>query len=361
MRWSALIPCALLPVMLNFSRPAVAAPPLTIIEDTLYNADGSPFEGILIINWRAFEAPDSSPVPANSLTVQVRQGKLYVKLVPTTTAPSPAYYSVRYVSSGAVQFTELWSVPPSPAPLRVRDVRVQWPPSTTSSGSPATGQITVDDVAGLRQELDIRPVMGATYSPFRVAVIGASGQLEAAAGDPGDCVRVDGTAGPCGLAASSTGFVDSEVPSGTIDGTNATFTLTATPNPASSLQLFRNGLLLKQGLDYSLSGNVIQFVSTAVPQPGDTLLAHYRKDATATAIYGFVDAETPQGAIDGVNARFTLSSAPNPGGSLQLYRNGLLQRAGVDYTLSGNTVTFLAGALPQPGDTLVAWYRVAGN
>jgi hypothetical protein len=43
-----------------------------------------------------------------------------------------------------------------------------------------------------------------------------------------------------------------------------------------------------------------------------------------------------------------------------LIRNGLLQTAGIDYTLSGNTITFLAGAIPQSTPTpdgLVAWYR----
>jgi len=240
-------------------------------------------------------------------------------------------------------------------------VRVEWPPSTTGTGNPTAGTVTVDEVIGLRQELDIRPVVGATYTPFRVAIIGASGQLEAAAGNPTDCVRVDGTAGPCGSGAPVVGFVDGEVPQGTIDGTNTTFSLASAPNPPSSLHLFRNGLLLKQGLDYTLSDRTIQFTASATPQPGDVLTASYRTDESLTAMFGFVDGETPAGTIDGINTTFTLAAIPNPASSLQLFRNGLLQRPGVDYTLSGATITFAAPSIPQPGDVLLAWYRTSGN
>jgi len=69
--------------------------------------------------------------------------------------------------------------------------------------------------------------------------------------------------------------------------------------------------------------------------------------------------ETPSGTIDGVNATFTLVNTVAPANSLMLYKNGLLQAAGVsnDFTLSGSTITFNAGAIPKSGDTLIATYR----
>ena len=75
---------------------------------------------------------------------------------------------------------------------------------------------------------------------------------------------------------------------------------------------------------------------------------------TAPAAFNYADGETPAGALDGNNAVFTLAHTPNPAASLALYRNGQLDKAGVDFTLNGPTVTFLAGAIPQPGDLLVA-------
>ncbi len=253
-----------------------AQPALTTIQDTLYKADGSPFEGVLRINWRSFEGPDAVNVPTNNLTVKVTAGRLHVRLVPTTTAPIASYYSVRYVASGAVQFTEIWSVPQSATPLRVRDVRIEWPPMTSAVVAELTN-VTIQDVQGLPEALDARPVKGSGYTASRAAVIGATGELEAATGAASDCVRVDGTSAPCSSgAAAAIGFVDSETPLGTVDGANATFTLGAAPNPAASLKLFRNGLLQKQGLDYTLTGNTITFLGNAIPQPGDVLLADYR-------------------------------------------------------------------------------------
>lgn len=69
-----------------------------------------------------------------------------------------------------------------------------------------------------------------------------------------------------------------------------------------------------------------------------------------------VDGETPAGTLNGTNLIFTLAFQP-AASSLHLYRNGLRQKLGLDYTLSGNTITFLVAAVPQPGDTLLADYR----
>jgi len=69
----------------------------------------------------------------------------------------------------------------------------------------------------------------------------------------------------------------------------------------------------------------------------------------------FVDAVTPAGTVDGVNAIFTLPSAPNPSASLELSVNGLTYKAGTDFSLSGATVTFIS--VPTSGSVLVASYR----
>ncbi len=74
----------------------------------------------------------------------------------------------------------------------------------------------------------------------------------------------------------------------------------------------------------------------------------------------FVDAEFPSGAINGSNTTFTLAAAPSPVSGLSIFRNGLLQSPGVDYTLSGSTITFLAGSTPRANDVVTAYYRVPG-
>lgn len=263
-------------VLLSLAGPSPAAPPLTTIQDVLYKADGTPFHGLAIIEWQGFEASDSSNIATHSLTVPILKGYLRVQLVPTTTSANGAYYTVRYNSDGKVQFTEKWSVPPSAEPLRVRAVRVATAPGGTVVPPPATA-VEIADVAGLENELALRPVKATSYQPSRAAVINSDGELEAAGGEPGACVRVDGSAGPCGAgAAGTTEFADAETPSGAVDGLNATFTLSKTPTPASSLLLYRNGVLQKQGLDYTLSGAVATFEAASLPQSGDLLLADRR-------------------------------------------------------------------------------------
>jgi hypothetical protein len=331
-----------------------ATPPLTTISDTLYNADGTTFNGVVIISWPSFEASDTSNVAAQTLSVPINNGVLFVQLVPTTNANTAAVYTVRYVSFGVTQFTETWAVAPSVIPLRVRDVRV--PPGSVTGTAPVVATIiNIADVTGLQNALSVRPSIGTTFGISRSAVIDATGAIDAASGNLSDCLHVDGTAGPC--SSTSITFIDREVPSGTLDGVNAGFTLGNAPNPASSLALFRNGLLLTVGRDYTLAANAVTFLTGAVPQPNDVLGAFYRLTVTIPGV-GFVDQETPTGLINGVNGVFTLSQTPSPTASLEVYRNGLLMSAGLDYTLSGAVVTF-STVVPQASDTLACSYRVA--
>ena len=254
-----------------------AAPPLTTIQDVLYKADGTPFHGTLTISWTSFEVIDRSAIEQQTTTVTVVNGNLQVQLVPTTTATPAAYYTVVYNSDGLVQFQETWAVPSSVQPLRVRDVRIATTLSAGADTIPPTVQES--DIAGLISDLGARPLKGPGYAAGRVAFVNTIGAMETVTGAPTDCVRVDGTSGPCGGAQS--GFVDGDTPAGVVDGANTAFALSAVPNPASSVTVYRNGMLQQSGQDFTLSGNQIQFVTAATPQPGDTLVASYRLSGSA--------------------------------------------------------------------------------
>ncbi len=252
---------------------ALAGPPLTTIQDVLYKADGTRFNGILTIAWTSFQAPDSSQIATQTTTVRVVDGNLYVQLVPTTTSSPAVYYAVTYNSDGRIQFNETWAVPSSTRSLRVRDVRISLSNDTADPPAGDTIPINEANVIGLVDDLEARPLKGPGYAAGRVAVVNASGLLESISGSPADCVRVDGSSGPCGQPAS---FVDGDVPAGIVDGANTVFTLSAAPAPASSLAVYRNGLLQKIGQDYTLTVGTVRFAAGAVPQAGDTLLASYR-------------------------------------------------------------------------------------
>jgi hypothetical protein len=266
---------------------AYAGPPLTTIQDILYKADGTRFNGTLTITWSSFQAADQSAIVTQSTVVKVLDGNLRVQLVPVTTATPPGAYSVVYNSDGRIQFKETWAVPASPQPLRVRDVRLAT--SSGSSGSGGSGSIGADtaisesNVVGLLADLGSRPVKGPGFASGRVVFVDSAGMLESASGAPSDCLRVDGSSGPCGGSGPS--FTDGEALAGIVDGSNATFLVSTVPDPAASLTVYRNGLLQKVGSDFTASGQSIQFVAAAIPQPGDTLLASYRTGGAAGQPY----------------------------------------------------------------------------
>ncbi|MBI3469911.1 MAG: hypothetical protein HY013_00975 [Candidatus Solibacter usitatus] len=328
---------------------AGGVPPLATIQDMLFKADGTRFNGLARIVWTTFSSGGIA-IPQQTRVVRIIDGNLWVQLTPTTNAVPAARYTVTYNSDGKIQFTEFWQVPPSNAPLQLKDVRTGDP----LFGGAAT-QVQESDVIGLVQDLASRPVRGSGFVNSRAAVVSSSGEIESALGASSDCVRVDGTSGACG-GGSAPLFADAETPTGAANGVNAVFTLVNAPNPATSLALYRNGVLQKLLVDFTLSSNLATFYAASTPQTGDILTAYYRTlGGVVTPI--FADQETPLGAVNGVNAAFTLAAAPNPVSSLMVFRNGILKRQGIDYTVGGNSVTFLAGQIPQSGDNLTASYR----
>ncbi len=263
---------------------ALAAPPLTTIQDVLYKADGTRFNGTVTISWSSFQAPDQSAIQTQSTTVKIVEGNLRVQLVPTASTSPEVYYTAKYTSDGRVQFEETWSVPSSSTPLRLRDVRVAAPAGSTAppadtGGSGISVPIPETDVTGLIADLASRPVEGAGFAAGRVAVVDALGLLESATGNASDCMHVDGSSGACGDAAPS--FVDADTLTGIVDGSNTSFILSNTPSPSSSLAIYRNGVKDTAGVDYTANGAAIQFLSVSAPQPGDTLLAAYRMAGSA--------------------------------------------------------------------------------
>jgi hypothetical protein len=257
---------------------AQAQPALTTIQDILYNADGTRFNGTIFISWNAFEAGDTSNIATAQVNLPIVNGVLNVQLVPTTTASAGANYQVTYNSQGQTQFSQVWAVPPSSVPLRVKDVLVSTGSVVGGGGAITSSPVQISDVVGLANALALAPQKGVAYALGRTAVINTSGQIDGASGNPGDCVKVDGSSGPCGGGGGGVlpAFADEEIPSGAINGFNNSFTLAFTPSPSSSLQLHLNGLLMDQGPDYTVSGSAITFVPAALPQAGDLLLASYR-------------------------------------------------------------------------------------
>ena len=69
----------------------------------------------------------------------------------------------------------------------------------------------------------------------------------------------------------------------------------------------------------------------------------------------FSDGETPAGVADGANTTFTLAHTPLAYSKALITCNGVVQKMGADYTLTGATITFVSA--PTPADVLQVWYR----
>lgn len=407
---------------------ALAQSNLTQIQGLITNSNGTPFNGMVVVTWNGFSVPSGTPVSQLSASARIYNGALSVLLVPTTTASSGTYYQVVYSSSdGTVTWTETWQVPPSTTPLSPSQV-IQ---STTQGSSPPvvnTGQyatlpIAINQVTNLSSSLSglntsvstlnaevsalsggislttlqsTVTALGNTVSGISSTVTGLSntvngmtstisGLSTTVASNSSSLTSLTNNVGSVsgtvsglstsltnltntvnGLTAtvntlttsgSSAVFVDSQSPSGAIDGNNTVFNLASSPSPVSSLALYRNGLLQASGVDYTLSGAVVTFLSGSTPKPSDVLQVFYRVPGAGTS-NTMVDAELPSGTINGTNLAFTLANAPNPSVSLKLYKNGLLLSQNGDYTISGSTITFASqAATPQSGDSLLASYR----
>jgi hypothetical protein len=72
-----------------------------------------------------------------------------------------------------------------------------------------------------------------------------------------------------------------ETPSGTVDGSNATFTLSTTPG--GDVLVYNNGVLQESGYDYSRSSATLTFLSGHIPQTGDRLVAAYGESSVLAA------------------------------------------------------------------------------
>ena len=339
---------------------AAAQPALTTIQDILYRADGTRFSGTIFITWNSFQAGDSSNIATANLTLPIVNGVLNVQLVPTTTASAGAQYNVTFNNAGVNQFSQVWAVPPSSVKLRVRDVLVSQ--GSVVGPAPVTSPVQISDVVNLANELAIRPQEGVGFGIGRTAIINSSGQIDAASGNLSDCVRVDGSSGPCGTGGGGVqpSFSDGETPSGTINGSNTTFTLVNAPSPGASLDLFLNGLLMKQATDYTLSGNTINFLTASTPQTGDFLTASYRFANPSNPLGTLTSAQvvcSSAGASTSNTSATQLATCTMPAG---LLTTGDRIEIRFQYSHSGTSTGF-TGTVNLGGAALIARPAAAGE
>jgi hypothetical protein len=86
------------------------------------------------------------------------------------------------------------------------------------------------------------------------------------------------TAAAVGLSSNAGVLVWNEVPGGTINSTNDTFTLVHAPLSSTTMMLFKNGILQRAGAgnDFTLATLTITFLAGNIPQTDDILACTYQ-------------------------------------------------------------------------------------
>jgi hypothetical protein len=365
------------PILLALQSTPVPLASLSTIRDVIYQADGKPFTGTVSIIPEHFD--DANPP---TLVAQVDDGLFSLKILPTSAGAVNSSYAVTFQSTvDSSHWTETWLVPLSDH-LALKDVRA------TSNNDHAqralSTPVPISDVSGLGaalNQIDTTLSSATTTENQLVAKLTLIQQTQAVFG---------------------------EIPTGTINGTNAVFNLAHIP-VSNTLSLWNRGLRLRAGKDYNLSGSSITFTTNSIPQVVGTLSADYLFSTSSPSVTGGTSAvrttgqtpipindvvglaadlsqintqlqslnsglttvsaaltvylstlwiigEIPGGALNGSNVTFSLANVPVPATSVRVYRNGLRLSVGMDYSISGASITFLSTAIPQLSDLLQVDY-----
>lgn len=237
----------------------------------------------------------------------------------------------------------IYTVNASGSPTRATDADTN--AEVTSGMFVFVEQGTANADSGWVLTTDGAVVLGTTSLTF--TQFSGAGQVTAGAGltKTGNTIDVGGTANRIVVSADSIDIgTDVTTNAGTQSLTNKTMTDTTNNVAAKGLH----------------SATTVVSVSAATaPSSGQVLTATSSTTATWQSPAGaptFVTRETPTGLVNGSNTSYTLANTPIAGSEM-LFLNGVLQDpgAGQDYTISGNTITYLTA--PATGDKLRISYR----
>lgn len=197
---------------------------------------------------------------------------------------------------------------------------------------------------------------------YRVITPGAG--IDISTGSAGQVViSTNGTGGNSSAFLSRLAI--NEIPSGIIDGSNNTFTLSRSPADVSQLMLWLNGQLLTQGpgYDYTVSGNSITLYGSAVPVEDDLLATMYPYVESSSR---YILNERITMSQVGITLQGDLNYTPQDASRLMLFWNGQLlsQGASKDYMVVGKTIYInaeLVNDYLQEDDIFVATYTAIAD
>lgn len=150
-------------------------------------------------------------------------------------------------------------------------------------------------------------------------------------------------------SSSGGGTLNKQLVSGVINGSNTVFTIPTAFVGKSIIILDSQAFV--QDLDFTVSDTTITYLTA--PAADHIAANHYLISGGSLEAASWTFNATPTGTVDGSNTVFTLPETP-----LQavVYADGARMKSGVDYNLSGATITFVA--LRQPFTSISVDYLV---
>lgn len=154
-----------------------------------------------------------------------------------------------------------------------------------------------------------------------------------------------------------------EALSGTKNGTNTVFT---TASAFTAIQVYKNGVAMHVGDDFTVTGSN-QITMVTAPASGTQLTATYiiGSQVMISGSSSLTTDETPTGTVNGSNTSFT-TAKPYVANTLQVYINGVKQKRGTHFSeVTPTSGTFTISDAPLTGDDVMVEYQfvqsVAGN
>jgi hypothetical protein len=152
--------------------------------------------------------------------------------------------------------------------------------------------------------------------------------------------------------------IKEEQPTGAVNGTNVTFTLSKTPI-ANGLILTLDGVERTVTSEFTISGTTITFVTA--PVLGQTLRAWYVVMDASSVNPLAAQQETPSGAVNGVNDTFALAGRPANKDATIVWVDGVMSPA-TEWSLiqspTGSQVKFGPSFIPVIGQSVYCFYFV---
>lgn len=250
--------------------------------------------------------------------------------------------------------------------------------------SPATTGTTFELRAGEADTMPTPPFFGTFTPPGSLTTIGTSEKVRVTAINATTKVlTMDRALSPTTAKAIDQGWIFANAMytddiftssqalnqsfTGTIDGTNAVFTLAA---PATSIVVYKNGVRMRPGSgnDYIFTNNnTVTFQTGAIPLTG-AALSYDAILGSALMVNGsnsLATDEVPTGTVNGTNTAFT-TVRPYIPGTLEVFINGIKQARVTHFAeTTPTTGIFTMGDAPLTGDNIIVNYQfvasVTGN